>query len=386
MNMIKRDIENELHNLAHQYPVITITGPRQAGKTTLARMAFPDYRYCNLELPEIRQLAENDPRALFAGFPPPVIFDEIQRVPSLLSYIQVMADNSNQSGQLILTGSHQFALHEAISQSLAGRTALLTLLPLSIRELSRAGLIFSRDEYILNGFLPRIYKDKLEPTKAYRNYYQTYIERDLRQISNIRNLIYFEKFMHLLAGRIGQMINLHSLANDIGVSSTTLHEWLSVLEASFIIYRLKPYYENLGKRMVKSPKLYFTDVGLAAYLLGINEIHHVSRDPLIGNLFENLVVIEALKTRMNLGLDPNLFFFRDNNQNEVDLLYQKNRQLIPVEIKAAQTYHESLHKNITFFQSIAGSNQGYLIYGGELEVPKSGMEVINFLNTYRIFQ
>jgi uncharacterized protein len=383
--MIKREIETELHNLSGQYPVVTITGPRQAGKTTLARIAFPDYQYCNLELPELRQLAESDPHAIFVNFPPPLIIDEIQRVPSLLSYIQVMADAADQKGQFILTGSHQLLLHEAITQSLAGRTALLTLLPLSIKELSQAGLLYTRDEYLLNGFLPRIYKDKLEPTKAYRNYYQTYIERDLRQMSNIRSLMHFDKFIHLLAGRIGQVINLHSLANDIGVSSTTLQEWLSVLEASFVIYRLKPYYENFGKRLVKSPKLYFTDVGLASYLLGISELSQISRDPLIGNLFENLVVVEALKSRMNQGLDPDLFFFRDNNQHEVDLLYKKGRTLIPIEIKSAMTYHESLHKNIPFFHSIANSTQGYLIYSGELEVQKSTVSVINFANTYRIF-
>ncbi|HEX3044805.1 MAG TPA: ATP-binding protein [Bacillota bacterium] len=384
MIMIKRDIENELHNLSNQYPVITLTGPRQAGKTTLAKMTFPEYHYCNLELPEIRQLAENDPHAVFKSFSPPVIFDEIQRVPTLLSYIQVMADETGKNGQFILTGSHQFLLHEAVSQSLAGRTALLTLLPLSIKELSQAGLTYNRDEYILNGFLPRIYKESLEPTKAYRNYYQTYIERDLRQISNIRNLISFEKFMHLLAGRIGQVVNLHSLANDIGISSTTLNEWLSVLEASFIIYRLKPYYENLGKRMIKSPKLYFTDIGLAAYLLGITELHQVGRDPLLGNLFENLVVVEALKAKMNQGLDPNLFFFRDQHQNEVDLIYRKGRTLIPIEIKAAMTYQESWEKNIAFFNSIAGSTAGYLIYNGDLDLQKSNVSVIHFTKTHQI--
>ena len=246
-------------------------------------------------------------------------------------------------------------------------------------------MIYNRDEYIFNGFLPRIYKDKMEPSKAYRNYYQTYIERDLRQLSNIRSLTRFEKFIHLLAGRIGQVINLNSLANDVGVSSTTLNEWLSVLEASFIIYRLKPYYENFGKRMVKTPKLYFTDIGLAAYLLGINDISQVSRDPLIGNLFENLVVIEALKSRMNKGLDPNLFFYRDNNQHEVDLLYKKGRMLIPIEIKSALTYNESLSKNIEYFQSLSGSTEGYLIYSGELEIKKSNISVMNFKNTQQIY-
>ena len=383
--MIKRDIETELDNLSTQYPVVTVTGPRQAGKTTLTRMVFADYNYCNLELPDIRQLAIDDPRALFSSFPPPVIIDEVQRVPELLSYIQVMADEGDQTGQFILTGSQQLNLHEAITQSLAGRTALLTLYPLSIKELSQSGFTLSRDELIFTGFLPRIYKDKLEPHKAYRNYYQTYIERDLRQVSNIRNLDQYEKFLHLLAGRVGQLVNLNALSGDIGVSSTTLAEWLLVLEASFIIFRLKPYHENFGKRIVKSPKLYFTDVGLAAYLLGINEVDQVSRDPLLGNLFENMVVVEALKTRMNRGMEPTLYFYRDANQKEIDLLYKNRNELIPVEIKAAMTYHKSLHNNLNYFNKISGGDKGYLIYAGELEYEKSEISVLNFANTYSIF-
>ena len=383
--MIKRDIEAELINLSTQYPVLTITGPRQAGKTTLARMVFANYNYCNLELPDIRQLAFEDPRALFFSFPPPVIIDEVQRVPELLSYIQVMADQNDRPGQFILTGSHHLNLHEAITQSLAGRTALLTLYPLSIKELSQAGYNLSRDEFIFTGFLPRIYKDKLEPHKAYRNYYQTYIERDLRQVSNIRNLDHYEKFLHLLAGRIGQLVNLHALSADIGVSSTTLGEWLSILEASFIIFRLKPYHANFGKRIVKTPKLYFTDVGLAAYLLGINEIEQVARDPLLGSLFENMVVVEVLKTRMNQGLEPALYFYRDANQKEVDLLYKKGSELFPVEIKAAMTYNKSLHSNVSYFNKLSGGNKGYLLYAGDLEFEKNGISVLNFTNAYRIF-
>jgi predicted AAA+ superfamily ATPase len=384
--MFKRDIEKELIYLATQYPVITIIGPRQAGKTTLSRLIFPDYHYCNLELPELRQLAETDPKAFFYSYPPPIILDEIQRVPSLLSYIQVMVDESDKKGQFILTGSHQSKFHESVTQSLAGRTALLTLLPLTIHELSQSGLKFSREDYLLNGFLPRIYKDKLEPSRTYRNYFQTYVERDLRQISIIRSLNDFEKFVYMLAGRIGQLLNLQSISNNLGVTSKTLKEWISILEASSIIYLLKPYFENLGKRMVKSPKLYFTDVGLATYLLGITEIGQLQRDPLIGNLFENLVVIEALKTRMNLGMDANLFFYRDNNQNEVDLLYKKGREIIPIEIKSAMTYSDSLHKNIDFFQKIAGSNKGFLIYSGDMEIKKDTLSILNFIHTHQVFE
>lgn len=384
--MIKREMEKELINMSTQYPVVTLTGPRQSGKTTLARSVFPDYNYCNLELPDIRQLALNDPRALLSAFPIPVVFGEVQRVPELLSYLQVMADEAQRPGQIILTGSQQLNLHEAIAQSLAGRTALLTLLPLSIRELHKAGVSLSRDELIYKGFFPRLYKDNLEPTKAHQNYYQTYIERDLRQISNIRNLSLYEKFMHLLAGRVGQLLNLSSLSGDIGVSATTLGEWLSILEASFIIFRLKPYYENFGKRVVKSPKIYFTDPGLAAYLLGIHEPAQVSRDPLMGNLFENLVVVEALKTRLNQGFDSNLFFYRDSNGNEIDLLYKKGRELFPIEIKAAMTYNETMLRNMDYFHKVAKFSQGFLIYSGELEFSKDRLEVINYLNTYKVFK
>lgn len=384
--MIRRDIETELVNLSRQYPVVTVTGPRQAGKTTLAKMVFTDFNYCNLELPDLRQLAANDPRALFSAFPPPVIIDEVQRVPELLSYIQVMADESDQTGQFILTGSHHLNLHEAITQSLAGRTALLTLYPLSIKELLQSGFSLNRDELIFTGFLPRIYKDKLEPHKAYRNYYQTYIERDLRQVSNIRNLDQYDKFLHLLAGRVGQLVNLTALSGDIGISSTTLTEWLSILEASFIIFRLKPYHENFGKRIVKSPKLYFSDVGLAAYLLGISEVEQISRDPLLGNLFENMIVLEALKTRLNKGMEPNLYFYRDANQKEVDLLYKNRNELIPIEIKAAMTYNQSLHSNLSYFNKITGGEKGYLVYAGELEYEKNDIAVLNYANTHSIFQ
>jgi len=384
--MIKRELEQELINMAGQYPVVTVTGPRQSGKTTLARAVFPEYSYCNLELPDLRQLALDDPRALLSAFPLPVIFDEVQRVPELLSYIQVMADQADRPGQIILTGSQHLNLHEAVAQSLAGRTALLTLLPLSIRELLEAGVSLNRDEYIYKGFFPRVYKDNLEPTKAHRNYYQTYIERDLRQISNIRNLSLYEKFMHLLAGRVGQLLNVSALSGDVGVSATTLSEWLSILEASYIIFRLKPYHENFGKRVVKSAKIYFIDPGLAACLLGITEPAQVSRDPLMGNLFENLVVAEALKTRLNRGLDANFYFYRDSNGNEVDLLYKSGRVLLPVEIKAAMTYNETMLKNINYFHNLTEAGRGFLIYSGELEFSKDEKKVINFINTYKVFE
>lgn len=385
--LIKREIQAELEALMAVYPVVTITGPRQSGKTTLARMTYPQYNYCNLENPEVRQLAKNDPNAFFRRFAQPLIIDEIQRVPQLLSFIQVIVDEKKEKGLFLLTGSHQMLLSEAVSQSLAGRTALLRLLPFSIRELESVDMRLNRDEQIFTGFMPGIYNNKLDPFKAYRNYFQTYVERDLRQIMQIRSLSNFEHFVRLLAGRVGQVLNLHAISGDLGVSSTTLAGWLSVLEASFLVFRLYPYYENFGKRLVKSPKIYFTDVGLACYLLGIETHQQVTRDPLMGGLFENMVVLEAVKTRLNKGLDPNMYYFRDNNRNEVDLIYKKHRMLIPIEIKAGMTFNENLLKGIKYFQKISDHAQnGYLAYSGDLVFENDYARIIHFRDIYKVFE
>jgi len=329
-------------------------------------MAFPAYSYVNLENPESRIMAVDDPKAFFRLNPPPLILDEIQRTPQLCSWIQVIVDESGRKGDFILTGSSQFGLRSAIAQSLAGRNALTELYPLTISELAAAGIQLERDQFLVSGFFPRIHADRQEATRAYRNYIQTYIERDLRNSLNIKNLPAFERFLGLLAGRIGQLINLNSLASDTGVSSTTLAEWLSVLEASFIVYRLKPYFENFGKRLVKTPKLYFTDVGLASSLLGIRTAEAAARDPLLGNLFENLVVMEAVKQASNRGEAPALYFYRDQNGREVDLIIERDRKLIPVEIKASSTWNPEFAKNLRWFQTLSPRAEcGMVIYGGE---------------------
>ncbi|MBQ9776973.1 MAG: ATP-binding protein, partial [Lentisphaeria bacterium] len=350
--MIQRKIQAELAQLAQEYKVVTITGPRQSGKTTLAKMQFPDYDYVNLEDPETRSLAEKDAREFLHRHPAPIIIDEIQRLPMLLSYIQVECDQSNKKGQYILTGSHQPALKAGISQSLAGRTAVLQLLPLSIEELLDAGIKLDRDEYIFKGFMPQLYEENIDITRFYRNYYMTYVERDARQLVNIRNFTAFETFIKLLAGRVGQLVNMQSLSNDVGVSSTTISEWLSILEASYIIFRLPPYFENFGKRLTKSSKIYFTEVGLAAYLLELENPGMVTRDPLMGNLFENMVIVEALKKRYNMGKDAGLYFFRDSNGMEIDLLQASARKLYPFEIKASRTYNREFAKNIKIFSKL----------------------------------
>ena len=365
--MIKRQIEAELYQLLTEYPVLTLLGPRQAGKTTLARHALKDYEYCNLEHPETRQYAVDDPKAFLAQFKGCVILDEIQRVPELLSYIQVAVDEKKANGQFVLTGSHQLALRDAINQSLAGRTCILNLLPLSIAELSESQLTFDSPEaYIFNGFLPRIYDQQQRPSTAYSNYYQTYIERDVRQLINLKELSLFEKFMKLLAGRVGQLMDYSSLAGDVGVSAKTIKHWLSILEASFVIYKLNPYFENFGKRVIKSPKYYFIDTGLLVFLLGIEKPSQVTRDPLVGQLFENLVVIECLKSRTNQGKIPNLYFYRDSNGNELDILFQQGRELIAFEIKSSSTYKSHLLKSLKKVSKlIPNISDSYLIYSGE---------------------
>ncbi len=387
MRMIQRNIAKELFRQLKEYPVVTVLGPRQAGKTTLVREVLSGYEYVNLESPETRKFAIDDPKAFLKQYKNKVIFDEVQRAPHLLSYLQVIVDESKVNGQFVLTGSHQLELKAAITQSLAGRTGILNLLPLSISEMDKAGICFEDSEdYIFNGFLPRIYDQKQRPHTAYANYYQTYIERDVRQLINLKDASLFEKFMKLLAGRVGQLINYQSLSNDVGVDNKTVKQWLSILEASFVVFKLPPYFENFGKRVIKSPKYYFTDTGLLSYLLDIEKPSQVSRDPLVGSLFENLVVIEALKTRFNKGKKSNLYFFRDSHRHEIDLLYKSGRQFTGIEIKSASTWNNSFKKELKRFseKNIQLSNS-YVVYSGESMVFSDGVEVLSFMNVANIF-
>lgn len=381
--MIQREIQQQLLKLAAMYPVVTITGPRQSGKTTLAKMTFPQYRYVSLENFDIRQMAEADPRGFLKSYAPPVIFDEIQRVPKLLSFIQTAVDEDKSYGQYILTGSHQPALGAGVSQSLAGRTGILQLLPLSISEMTASGITLERDQYLYSGFMPRLYDTTLDPKNLYRDYFSTYVEKDVRQMLNIKDLSQFETFVKLLAGRVGQLVNMASLAGDVGVSSQTLAQWLSVLEASFIVFQLPGYYENFGKRLIKSKKLYFTEVGLATWLLGINSPEQVARDPLFGGLFENMVVIEALKQRFNTGETAELYFIRDSQGLEADLLFRKNNQtLIPLEIKGGMTWNKDFCKNLLKFRKLSEKFQpGFVIYSGDLTPEIDGIRFLNFKDT-----
>jgi len=385
--MIPRAITSELLTLLNEYPIVTIIGPRQAGKTTLARETLTNYSYVNLENPETRQFAIDDPKAFLKHNPGNVIFDEIQRTPHLLSYLQEIVDNNNQTGQFVLTGSHQLQLREAISQSLAGRTGILHLLPLSIAEMKQANIQFnSFEEYVFNGFMPRIYDQQQRPHTAYANYYQTYIERDVRQLINIKDVSLFQKFIKLLAGRVGQLINHNSLSNDVGVDNKTIKNWLSILEASFVIFKLNPYFENFGKRVIKSPKYYFTDTGLLTYLLDISKPEQITRDPLVGNLFENLVILEALKTRYNKGQTPNLYFYRDSNGKEIDLLYKTGNDLIGIEIKSASTWNSGFTKTLkSFSEKQKQLYKSFVVFNGEHRSFSGGIEVINYMQVGSIF-
>lgn len=385
--MIKREITQELIHAAGDYPIVTIIGPRQSGKTTLAKMTFPNYSYCTLEDPDIRKFASEDPRSFLKQYIKNTIFDEIQRVPELLSYLQGIVDEEDIKGRFILTGSHQLHLRAQISQSLAGRTALLTLLPFSISEATKMFKIQSRNELLYKGLFPRVYHDKLNPTKAYANYYSTYIERDVRQLIQLKNVSLFEKFLKLLAGRVGQVINFNSLSNDVGVSAITLKEWLSVLEASFVIFKLQPYFENFGKRVIKSPKIYFNDTGLLAYLLDIDSAKIIGRDPLIGCIFENLVVLEVMKARLNKGLSPNIYFFRDTNGLEVDIIFKQGAQLIPIEVKSSSTFNKVFAKSLHKFQKLTKQAQkGYVVYSGDFKADTETYEIINYNEINSIFE
>lgn len=377
--MINRHLAPVLRMSAEEYPSVTLFGPRQSGKTTLARNLFPGYSYANLEHQGTRELAINDPDGFFRRFQPPVILDEIQRAPSLLSQVQVLIDEQRDAmGRFVLTGSHQTKLSEAVSQSLAGRTAIHVLYPPSLDELGDGAKSLSTDELLFRGFMPDIHVRKTRPAPWYRNYIQTYLERDVRQLVNVKDLDLFERFLVLLAGRVGSLLNVSSLAGEVGVSAPTVSGWISILEASFLVFRLQPWHKNRAKRMVKTPKLYFTEPGLATALLGIESPQQVLRDPLRGNLFENLVIAEALKQRANAGLPPNLWFLRTADGFEIDLLRSSARELRPIEIKSAVTWRDALAHNVrAFVRDTPSAFEPTIVYDGDDLDLSTGLSVRN---------
>ncbi|OGQ94599.1 MAG: AAA family ATPase [Deltaproteobacteria bacterium RIFOXYA12_FULL_61_11] len=363
--MFERTLARYLIELGTSYPVLTMTGPRQSGKTTLCRACYPDLPYRNLEDPEQREWALSDPKGFLATIPDGAVLDELQRVPELLSSVQVHVDEPGFRGLFVLTGSQHFALNSALSQSLAGRSAVLSLLPLSLGE--RPDRDASVDDLIFTGGYPRLHDRNLAPHRAMADYVATYLERDLRQLSMVRDLGLFQRFVRLCSGRIGQLLNLQHLAADTGVSQQTARQWLTLLEASYLVFRLPPFHANLRKRLVKMPKLYFHDTGLACYLLGIEHARQLATHPLRGALFENLVIGEVLKSRYHGGKDNNLSFYRDSNGTEVDLLYAVAGQHVPVEIKAGSTLHREFWKGILRWREAVGEQtRGILVYTGEL--------------------
>ena len=384
--MIVREISDHLVQLAEKYPVITITGPRQSGKTTLAREVFKDKTYINLELMDNREFANSDPRGFLRKIPDGAVLDEIQRAPDLISYIQGIVDERKQNGLFILTGSQQFEVSNSINQSLAGRTALLKLLPFSITEIEKNYGFSNIDELLYKGFYPRIYDHNLEPTQALGNYFETYVERDLRHIIHIKNLSQFQKFVKMCAGRVGQILNLNSIGNDVGISHTTVREWMTILEASYVVFLLEPYHKNIKKRLIKSPKLYFYDVGLTSYLLGLENLSHVETHPLRGNLFENLVVMEILKYRYNQGKRNNLNFYRDSLGNEIDVIYNIAQHTLPIEIKAGETVVTDFFRGFQPFEKVIPECPfgKAVIYGGCRQETRKDIKITNVVKINEI--
>ena len=369
--MIPRSLTRPAVTAFGQYPIVTLVGPRQSGKTTLARNAF-DLPYVNLEAPDERDFVLSDPRGFLASHPDGAVIDEIQRAPDLASYLQVRVDETNRPGQFLLTGSHNFAVREQLSQSLAGRTALLTLLPFSRSELIDADVpCGGYFDHILAGGYPRIRDAGLDPTNFHRDYVGTYLERDLRQLSAVRNIAQFQTFMRLCAANIGQVLNLNRLAGDCGISQTTATEWLNLMEAGYVLYRLQPYFTNTRKRLVKRPKLYFHDTGVACFLLGLTAAKHIESHPLRGALFENHVINEVLKHDLNRNRAAQLHFFRDGNGNEVDLLYSRGPKLAPIEVKSGQTIGSDWFKGIDHFARHFPVVGGAVIYAGEASQHRS---------------
>jgi len=389
--LIKRTIEHYLIEAAQDFPVLAILGPRQSGKTTLAQAIFKDYTYVNLEDLSLRELASTDPKGFLNSYKDKigVILDEIQHVPALFSYLQVIVDQQPKKGFYILTGSQNFVLNEKITQSLAGRVALLTLLPLSLHELESAQLIPDTiEEFVFNGCYPKIYKENISVERLYKNYVQTYVEQDVRQIKNVTDLILFKKFLSACAARTGQLLNLSSLAQDLGISHNTVNSWLSVLVSSYIIFLVQPYYKTYSKRLSKSPKLYFNDTGLACSLLGITSAEQVMHSYLRGSLIETSIMSDLLKQYYNLDKDPSLYFWRDQTGHEIDAILDTKPFPTALEIKASMTVSPDFFKGIQFWNSITKneSNLHYVIYGGNDSHPWPQGTVLSWKRSGDIIQ
>lgn len=379
--MIPRALTATVLRLARGFPVVVVTGPRQAGKTTLVRATFPDKPYVSMEDPDVRQYATEDARGFLAGYPEGAIFDEAQRVPDLLSYLQGIVDADRRGGRFILTGSQNFALSHAISQSLAGRAGIAQLLPLSAAELDAAHLLeIDLDAWMFHGGYPELWNRSIDPRDWFAGYVATYLERDVRDLTAVRDLIAFQRFLRLCAARTGQLLNLSSLATDGGISHSTATAWLGILETSYVAFRLAPHFANFGKRLIKAPKLYFHDTGLAAFLLGIQSAQQLSTHAARPALFETMIAGEFLRAAWNRGMPSNIYFWRDSTGNEVDLLRDDAGVLWPVEIKSGQTVAGDMLKGLLKWKDLAGEPTGepWLVFGGEGDYQRRDVRVMGW--------
>lgn len=381
--MIIRKLGSKISLSAEKMPVIAVTGPRQSGKSTLIQQLFPSHNYQNLEDIELRKFAISDPKGFLHNAGTKAIIDEVQYAPELLSYIQVITDREKIAGQYVISGSQNLLLMDSIAQSLAGRVAVFNLLPFSLEEIQQTHFALpTYEDYILKGFYPRIYDLDLNPTDWLQDYLRTYVERDVRQVLNVGDLGMFRQFLEICAGRIGQLVNLSDIGNMIGVSYQTINRWISVLETSFIVYTLRPYHQNFNKRIVKSPKLYFYDTGLACALLNLRHVEDLNRHFAKGALFENFVINEILKNQLNQNLSPKNYFWNVSGSHEIDLLLDKGGRLLPIEIKSSRTIGNHFFDGLTYFQALAGSlpTESYLIYGGDEVQKRSIAQVLSWKN------
>lgn len=387
--MIKREIGRKILQAKEQMPVICVTGPRQSGKTTIVKYLFPDYKYYNLEFPEHRQFAESDPVGFLNGIEKGIIIDEIQRVPELLSSIQYFIDENKLNGKVVITGSQNILLMQSVSQTLAGRVALFTLLPFSISELENTSFEEKDyEDYMIKSFFPRIYDQNLDVRSWLQDYTNTYIERDLRQISAVKDLSLFSNFLHLCAGHTGQIVNFSTFSNNLGVDVKTVKAWMSILETSFIIYLQQPYYKNFNKRVIKAPRLFFYDAGLACNLLGIHTkndlFSHYSR----GGLFESFILSELHKYIFNNKLNGKIYFFRDSNGNEIDALVEIAGKLTVIEIKSGKTIIQDFFKNFGYFDKLFSEikTNNFLVYGGTDFQQRTEVTVVGWKYLKQIFE
>lgn len=378
--MIQRIAYKKINYFATKYPVITVTGPRQSGKSTLLKTAFPTYKYVSLEDPDIRLIAQTDPRGFLKTYNSKTIIDEVQNVPELFAYIQTLVDKDNESGMYILSGSQNFLLMESITQSLAGRTAIFKLLPLTKSEIQSVKPNFTLNEFLFTGSYPRIYDKEIPPNEFYPFYIQTYVERDVRLLRNISDLNLFIKFLKLSAARVGQLLNVNSLANECGISVQTVNSWLTILETSYIIYLLKPYHKNLNKRVVKSPKIFFYDTGLLSSLLDIESVSQVDFHYLKGNIFENWSINEVIKMNYEKGIEPQISFWRDSNGNEIDLIIEKGNKTSAFEIKSSSTIKLDYFKGLKLWQKLTSCSTEdlFVIYAGDMNFVSSDGKFISW--------